>query len=75
VGSVLVFGFKGLPFVESKFMQSVLLGCMGTVIDFMVHGLVDYNLRGNTVYFFWFACGMIAYIASHKEVKNEHSNS
>ncbi|MBU2614857.1 MAG: O-antigen ligase family protein [Elusimicrobia bacterium] len=70
VGSILVFGFKGLHSVENKFMQSVLLGCIGTVIDFMVHGFVDYNLRGNTVYFFWFACGMIVFIASKRLVND-----
>ncbi|OGS27719.1 MAG: hypothetical protein A2297_00240 [Elusimicrobia bacterium RIFOXYB2_FULL_48_7] len=63
VCGVLAYGFRNLAGIESKFAQGALLGFTGTVIDFMVHGLVDYNLRGNTVYFFYFACGMAVYLA------------
>ncbi|OGS20888.1 MAG: hypothetical protein A2252_00635 [Elusimicrobia bacterium RIFOXYA2_FULL_39_19] len=65
-GSVLIYGIKNLKNITDPFSAGLCAGCMGTVIDFLVHGLVDYNLRGNTIYFFYIACGMIVYLAANK---------
>lgn len=75
VVGILVSGFRNLNSVKDRFLKGALLGCIGVIIDFLIHGLVDYNLRGNTVYFFWFACGLIVSINSKYETKVKKSNS
>lgn len=37
----------------------IILGIMGGVVDFCLHGMVDNTLRGETAYLFWFLIGIL----------------
>jgi hypothetical protein len=58
--SIIFVFFRRIHFIGDNFLKGVSLGFLGTVIDFFVHGMVDYNIAGNTTYLFWFACAIIS---------------
>jgi putative inorganic carbon (HCO3(-)) transporter len=39
--------------------KTLALGILGMMTDFLVHGMVDYPLRGETAYMFWFFMGLL----------------
>ncbi len=54
----------------SKENFPLVMGILGSVIDFYIHGLVDNVFRGETGYLFWFFIGMAISLVKHEESVN-----
>jgi len=49
--------------------KAVAWGILGLTVDFLVHGLVDNTLRGETAYIFWFMAGLLYLFPEETEGK------
>lgn len=52
--------------INHTWSQALTIGILASLIDFIVHGLVDYTLAGKTGYLLWFLLG-IAHIERNKD--------
>ncbi len=51
---------------QTHWLKILVLGIMACLIDFCIHGMVDYTLSGMTGYLFWFYLGIISWIGTTK---------
>lgn len=51
----------------------LLLGLLACLIDCIIHGMVDYTLKGHTGYLLWFYLGIISWIEKYR-ISDEHCN-
>ncbi|MDI6641874.1 MAG: O-antigen ligase family protein [Elusimicrobiota bacterium] len=61
VGYAFVLNFCLITKSSYDWMKYLSLGIAGSIVDFLVHGFVDYTLYGGTGYFFGFLLGIIAF--------------
>lgn len=70
---LIILGFKcGLELYKKSidnWEKMLILGTLGSLIDFTIHGLVDCTHLGTTGYLFWFILGIIGFIKKNKEKK------
>lgn len=57
----LILNLKLVIKLQYNWMKFLLLGIAGSIIDFLIHGFVDYTLYGETGYLFGFFLGLIAF--------------
>jgi len=51
---------------ETSFSKILALGILACLIDFLVHGMVDYTLSGQTGYLFWFYLGFLTWLGKNQ---------
>jgi O-antigen ligase len=69
IGTILfgIIVFYILKIILQKFLlisdkKYIVVGCTASILDFLIHGLVDNVLRGETGYLFWFLIGIVSSI-------------
>jgi putative inorganic carbon (HCO3(-)) transporter len=53
------FGYKMLKQAERRDDRVIFAGLFACLIEFLLHGMVDYTLAGKTGYLFWFYLGIV----------------
>ncbi len=62
-------GWSVLKHTETQWSRILVLGLLACLIDFAVHGMVDYTLAGKTGYLFWFYLGLVSWIGRQNSKK------
>lgn len=64
-------GWKVFKHTETQWSRILVLGLLACLIDFIVHGMVDYTMAGKTGYLFWFYLGLISWIGTQLNNKEK----